>query len=957
MPYRTTLFFIFMLSVAQCDAGNWTFSSYADVKLHQAEFPESGIIAQLQFQSDCGLADSECRYLTDFSEGSSFTREHILKALDRLFQKNCFQYIRFSIDELDEGYAINVFLNSFWRLKKFKIGGVWVGKEWYKQHYLMQPGDRFDRDTHYHAIQKIKNACIAEGYFDTETTSSFSYKKNTREVVAYSHIMRGKRYAIRANHVRIEAEAFTRAEINSLQHILAHHLYRALCHGKYSKKLIEQQASHLKRIVAQKGFFNVAIELEEKIDAKRHAVHLHWTFNVRKKREFIFFGNNFFSSDFLLEKIMAFGRSSWIVPASILSHDIKELYVQKGFWNCAIDARDEDGRSFFVIKEGDRAIIQDVEIQGAVSYNQKKLIKRCFAKLLRKGLFDQSFLDQALDRLKEYYIKHGYRHIEIASHDFIKIGNHTYRLIVSIKEGALIKFYKQIIPGFEDLSCKGPLAETCKRGPVAYDETCIQEQKVWLAEEFRKKGYISCRIQSDLCEQEDEPYVRWNIDPGSKVFFGKTIVTGASDFHVEKIVRELAFKPGEIWDQVKIKQSFKKLRELYIFDSISFVPLQIDPNTCTRDVLLRVHQDDPFELRIRGGLEFQHIRQYQTFAGVAYKIGGTFMVKNPSNNGDLFRFDADVARSHREINIKYKYPWVCGLPLHGVGHAYAIKYEQPGFIGSKKNLYTLYQNGILGGAHYKNSYVDGGINIGFEVLRTTFSDDSLETRGAAIRLARAINFDVRLLDKAIPYFYVEPTIMIDMLDNNVYPTRGTFTLFSLKGMFPTKLQFSQSYFFKMLFEHSWFFPIRSAVAAFRFRFGHIFHRIFSDISPSERFYLGGSHSVRSYEPDLAPPTSIFIDDDGKCHVVPRGGKTMVNMNGELRIPVAAHASFVLFQDVGALCGDLMADFKGMFVAGTGFGMRYHTPVGPLRFDIGWKWRKERPEEGSFNWVLTFGQAF
>ena len=68
--------------------------------------------------------------------------------------------------------------------------------------------------------------------------------------------------------------------------------------------------------------------------------------------------------------------------------------------------------------------------------------------------------------------------------------------------------------------------------------------------------------------------------------------------------------------------------------------------------------------------------------------------------------------------------------------------------------------------------------------------------------------------------------------------------------------------------------------------------------------------------------------------------------------------FVLFQDIGLLSGDNFVDFTpNNIVAGTGFGLRFLTPIGPLRFDIAWKWKKQLPDERAYNWFLTFGQAF
>lgn len=146
--------------------------------------------------------------------------------------------------------------------------------------------------------------------------------------------------------------------------------------------------------------------------------------------------------------------------------------------------------------------------------------------------------------------------------------------------------------------------------------------------------------------------------------------------------------------------------------------------------------------------------------------------------------------------------------------------------------------------------------------------------------------------------------------------------------------------------------------ALHIRVGHIFFQAFENIMPFERFYLGGAHSIRAYEADLCPPICRFTDGEGNCYVVPQGGKTVVQVNAELRFPIWNDIGGVVFQDIGTLIGQPTRKFDfSSLLAATGFGLRYNTPIGSLRFDIGWKWRLSHPSDHSYAWFLSLGQAF
>ena len=80
-----------------------------------------------------------------------------------------------------------------------------------------------------------------------------------------------------------------------------------------------------------------------------------------------------------------------------------------------------------------------------------------------------------------------------------------------------------------------------------------------------------------------------------------------------------------------------------------------------------------------------------------------------------------------------------------------------------------------------------------------------------------------------------------------------------------------------------------------------------------------------------------------------------NVNGELRIPLTLRIGAVVFQDIGTLWHE---EKKYRYWAtATGFGLRYITPLGPLRFDVGWKGKLAPFDYSIFSWYLTIGHAF
>jgi translocation and assembly module TamA len=137
------------------------------------------------------------------------------------------------------------------------------------------------------------------------------------------------------------------------------------------------------------------------------------------------------------------------------------------------------------------------------------------------------------------------------------------------------------------------------------------------------------------------------------------------------------------------------------------------------------------------------------------------------------------------------------------------------------------------------------------------------------------------------------------------------------------------------------------VLAGRTALGTIFGAELFSIPADERFYAGGGGSVRGWGFQRAG--QLDAEDN------PIGGRSLFEISGEVRGQATETLGGVVFVDAGAAYPQTFPSFDELFV-GTGFGIRYFTPVGPLRADIGFPIDR-RPSDDAFQIYISLGQAF
>ena len=134
----------------------------------------------------------------------------------------------------------------------------------------------------------------------------------------------------------------------------------------------------------------------------------------------------------------------------------------------------------------------------------------------------------------------------------------------------------------------------------------------------------------------------------------------------------------------------------------------------------------------------------------------------------------------------------------------------------------------------------------------------------------------------------------------------------------------------------------------RARLGATFGSTLSDLPLNKRFYAGGGSSVRGFAFQEAGP----VDVDGD----PIGGRSVIDGAIEARFKVTKSIQLAGFADAGNVSANTIPDFGGDYFVGVGGGVRYFTPIGPIRADFAIPLDR-RETDAAFQLYISLGQPF
>jgi outer membrane protein assembly complex protein YaeT len=482
--------------------------------------------------------------------------------------------------------------------------------------------------------------------------------------------------------------------------------------------------------------------------------------------------------------------------------------------------------------------------------------------------------------------------------------------------------------------------------------------------------------------------VLFTVREGPRIFIDHVLIAGNTRTRTETIERELQLKAGDPLGLAAVAESQRRLAALGLFRRTRITELGHGDET-TRDVLVAVEEAPATTVGYGGGLEVgQRIRtEANGIADERLEVAPRAFFEIGRRN--LFGKNRSVNLFTRVSLRPEDAPVVAGEPVTQSGYGFS-EYRVLGTFREPRALGTDADAFLTG-------TIEQQVRSSFNFARRAFSAEVARrltprvSAGGNYQIQRTELFDEKitesdklLVDRLFPQLRLSSfssSVVRDTRDDALNPGSGNYLSANAQlaaRLIGSEVGLAKSYLTAQIFRsvprtNQIVFAasarVGTAVGFARDVMavetsgqpildsdGRPIVQTLSDLPASERFFAGGDTTVRGFALDQlgAPDT---IDENG----FPIGGNAVVIFNGELRVPLFGGVGVVGFFDTGNVFKRTSDIDLGQLRSAVGFGVRYRSPVGPIRIDLGIKVNRKELVAGSFEQRsalhISLGQAF
>ncbi len=507
----------------------------------------------------------------------------------------------------------------------------------------------------------------------------------------------------------------------------------------------------------------------------------------------------------------------------------------------------------------------------------------------------------------------------------------TSNIVINVDPGPQFLFARasitELVPPVEERRNKLQTPEEAgfKSGELAKSGVILKAERL-AVEAWRRQGYAKAKIANENVVADHAGNVvdaDITVEPGQLAHYGPLTVQGTARMDPEFVAYMADLKPGERYDPADLERTRRRLARMDVFRSTTIQEAQEINRDGSLPLDLIVQERKPRRFGVGAN--------YSTLDGAG--VEAFWMHRNLFGKAERLRFDAKVSGIGGSQDSSFdpkNFTYQLGTTFTKPG----VFTPDTDFVSSltgKREVLDNYTetsvNGQAGFTHIFDEYMSGRLFA--NVSHARFDDDFYGKRDF---------FTVGMLGG----------ILLDKRNSQTNATSGYYADGVIEPFYEIK---NGSFSTKFTAEGRGYYGFGEndrIVLAGRLKVGSIVGADMKDLPPDKVFFAGGGGSVRGYA-----YRSIGVKKPGDVVI---GGRSLVEMSGEVRTKVTDSIGVVGFVDGGYVGEETYPDFAENLRLGAGAGLRYDTSLGPIRFDVAVPLNRSKGDS-SFAFYVGIGQAF
>jgi outer membrane protein insertion porin family len=875
-------------------------------------------IRAINFSGNHKASDEEIRDVLPIRVGDEFSFPSLDMSVTYLRQWGIFDSINVSPKIRDGGVTLDFILVQATIIASIDFSGNYPFLEDKIRKYLsIHAGNAYTPGILKDQIDRIKTFYKRQGFADSEVYVDEEFVPDMDGVALTFHIHRGASLRYRNIEVR-----------GNKAYPLGRFVSTINTYKTFTERRLRASIRKLKEFYHLKGFPRARVKLvSKKIDFGANRVDIIIDIYEGPHVNYAFAGAKNVSRKELRKRITLLqGGTIDELEIEASAQAMKAYLKDKGYPDARItgtktEQKNGDMLITFDIAEGKSRRISHIIFKGSPKKASKPLSRgmanrrRTFG---QAGTFYPEEMKSDDEAIIENLKRDGYLNAKVGRWK-VRPSEDGYSLTIDIpiETGTQTRIERISFVGNKSFPKRKLLKALSLKVGKPIDEPSLVNERRKLISFYADNGYPYARVDQNVTtiEESGSAVITYTIDEGELVRIGRVLYLGDILTSQKAIHGAMNLHEGDVFSYRKILESKLNIRRLGPFSAVSIEPIGLAEKKGIVHLRVQVEERRPFYIDtainystkddLTGSLSFTNINSFGWAKTNTLKITG--------------------GRKLSRAEVLWLDPRFLGSSFEMTTNGWVQYKRQPTYA------YTQ----IGGGMGWFRRYRRLGFLFRYELDRNYFiQGDSVAADADSLR-------DNTLSQISLSSSY-------DSRNSFAYPTRGFFTLGKVDIF--NEIKGNEANFVKLTWqgenEVSFLKRITLSTALRLNRILTIGENV--SVPTNQLLFLGGSDTIRGFDDDSLGPTNAAGEATGS--------RTRWIWNEELRFRVWRTISWAFFFDMGSLT-NTFSDINWFTIRRSfGIGLRYITPVGPIRADYGFKLDRRAGESiGKFN--LTFGYVF